>query len=93
MTPEHVTQLLQTYSKALLAKGAVARRGPTTTVLPTGMQALEHALWMCNESMHHVTEGKMEKAMRWLGFIQGVLWMTGQASIHEMKDHNREDPV
>jgi hypothetical protein len=31
---------------------------------------------------------KTEKAMRWLGFIQGVLWANRLYSIDELKDHN-----
>jgi hypothetical protein len=31
---------------------------------------------------------KMEKACRWLGFIQGALWADGVYSIEELKRHN-----
>lgn len=34
-------------------------------------------------------DGRIEKAFRWLGFIQGVLWCEGIFTIEEMKDHNR----
>jgi len=29
------------------------------------------------------------KAMRWLCFVQGVLWMTGRRTIDQMRDDNR----
>lgn len=93
MSPNQVTTRLEFYAKKLIAKGAVARRGPTSGVLPTGMQALDHALWMCQESKQHIADGKIVKVMRWFGFIQGVMWMTGQFTIHEMKEHNREDEL
>lgn len=32
---------------------------------------------------------KREKAHRWLGFIQGVLWMAGVFSLDELKEHSR----
>jgi hypothetical protein len=38
---------------------------------------------------------KREKAMRWLGFIQGVLWMSGTFTLDELKEHSRrcsDDP-
>jgi len=35
------------------------------------------------------TPADLEKAMRWLGFIQGVLWSTGTRSIDEMREDNR----
>lgn len=31
----------------------------------------------------------VEKAFRWLGFVQGVLWTKGIYTIDEMRDHNR----
>lgn len=33
--------------------------------------------------------GRIEKAFRWLGFVQGVLWCEGIYSIDQMKEHNR----
>jgi hypothetical protein len=38
-----------------------------------------------------VVEGRREKAMRWLGFIQGVLWMLG-VPLEDLKNMNRPDP-
>ena len=35
-------------------------------------------------------DGKKEKAMRWLGFMQGVLWTSG-VSLQELKNMNRPD--
>lgn len=64
-----------------------------------------HLHWMCQEIIKMADEavGKyrracgtpiidsdlMEKAMRWLGFVQGVLWAMGQFSINQMRDQNR----
>jgi hypothetical protein len=44
---------------------------------------------MCGEIEAFVNEGRTDKAMRWLGFVQGVLWMAGVYSLHEMQNHNR----
>ena len=48
--------------------------------------ALSHVVWMCEqiESMEN-----KDKAMRWLCFIQGILWMTDKRTIDEMRDDNR----
>ena len=70
---------------------------------------LAHARWMCHEALGfmalHVRESRrdpavglvvskqVEKAMRWLGFIQGVFWATGFRAIDEMKDDNRSEPA
>lgn len=32
---------------------------------------------------------RKEKFMRWLGFVQGVLWVNGVYTIDEMREHNR----
>lgn len=43
-----------------------------------------------------LAEGRREKLMRWIGFIQGACWHMGIFSIEELKEHNRpslEPPV
>lgn len=35
-------------------------------------------------------QSKLEKSMRWLGFVQGVLWRSGACSIDELKTMNSE---
>lgn len=66
-------------------------RADITSVKPGDFTALSHVLWMCDETEGFVKAGRMEKAFRWLGFIQGVLWMTGVASIDESKHQNMPD--
>lgn len=34
---------------------------------------------------------RAEKAMRWLGFIQGVLWSAGDFNVDDLKTHSRPD--
>lgn len=46
-------------------------------------QMLDHALVMCDFEF-----GDMEKSMRWLGFIQGVLYSKSIYTIDELKAHN-----
>ncbi|MDD2696684.1 MAG: hypothetical protein PHE52_00800 [Candidatus Pacebacteria bacterium] len=36
-------------------------------------------------------EGRIEKAFRWLGFIQGCLWSTGEYTLEDLMNHNRPD--
>ncbi len=52
-----------------------------------------HALWMIGETKKLLAEGRREKAMRWLGFIQGVLWSSGLISLKELKELNRPDEL
>lgn len=50
---------------------------------------LQHARWMIGQIRGFVAEEETEKAGRWLGFVQGVLWVSGLASIEEMREVNR----
>lgn len=50
-------------------------------------QPYEHIRWMLSKTKIHATEN-IEKAFRWLGFIQGFFWTTGDYSIGEMRSHN-----
>lgn len=36
-----------------------------------------------------LAEGRREKVFRWLGFMQGALWVLDVYTIEEMADHNR----
>lgn len=38
----------------------------------------------------HNARSKREKAHRWLGFIQGVLWMAGRFTLDDLKEHSRK---
>lgn len=47
-----------------------------------------HLAWMCQTALEfEATEP--DKAHRWLGFIQGVLWAENECTIDEMREHNR----
>lgn len=57
-------------------------------------ERVRHLLFMCDEIEALMAIGsasRREKAMRWLGFVQGSIHMAGWASIDEMKDANRPD--
>ena len=50
---------------------------------------LEHVKRMLPRMRGFLKEGRVEKSMRWLGFIQGVFWMQSVYSLEELKSHNR----
>jgi hypothetical protein len=50
--------------------------------------SLCHALYMV-EKMTAIYPTDREKAMRWLGFVQGVFYMTGYMTIEQLKEDNR----
>lgn len=47
-----------------------------------------HLLSMFQKMRQLAAEERTEKLMRWLGFVQGVLWVRGYYSIDELKAHN-----
>ena len=54
--------------------------------------ALNEAYWMCQEARKLIRQGRWSKALRWIGFIQGLVWICGLQSISEIKTHNRFIP-
>ena len=56
--------------------------------LPTAHR-FAHYWWMCLQIEGFIEEGKSDKAMRWLGFLQGVLFSEVNYSIDDLKDGNR----
>jgi len=51
--------------------------------------ARSHLNWMCEEAQGFIRDGRRDKAMRWLGFIQGALWGMCDVTIEQMKELNR----
>lgn len=54
--------------------------------------ALNHANWMCVEARKFIRQDRRAKAYRWLGMIQGILWLGGVFSIAELRRHNELPP-
>lgn len=81
MTPEKVKEVIEMYEKKT-AELCVSSIQPASDVI-------SHIYKMCPKVKVFLDEGRIEKAMRWLGFIQGALWVEGVYDIEEMKDHNR----
>ncbi len=50
--------------------------------------AYQHCAWMMFEAMKFEDE---EKRQRWIGFVQGVLWATGEHSIADLKEAANSD--
>jgi len=55
----------------------------------TNEEILRHCYGMLLDVEKFVREGRLEKAFRWLGFIQGCLWSVGSYSIYDLKNHNK----
>lgn len=96
MTSNDVRAVLKIYKDRIEADGILPIRvaGKTNMLFAAGLLEeddpwpqleLQHALWMCDEVDHLMVIGDWGKAMRWLGFIQGVLWMSGIFAIDDLR--------
>ena len=54
-----------------------------------GKLGLAHCHGMLDKMASFVNEKRIDKAFRWLGFIQGVLWVKGVYSLNILKNHSR----
>ena len=53
-----------------------------------GGEAAGHVSFMCDEGIKFAQDGRTEKAMRWLGFLQGFLWARSLYTIAQLGEHN-----
>jgi hypothetical protein len=60
---------------------------------PHDTDILSHCLWMCEQILDQKRNMSLDKAMRWLCFIQGCFWSLGIRSILDMKTDNRSREV
>ena len=51
------------------------------------LERARHLLWMCGEIEGFLSQD-LDKAMRWLGFVQGALWVMGLRGIDAMRRDN-----
>ncbi len=86
MNKEQLLAILANYQKTLnLIK---PQRADYSLRIPSHAEALGHAVFMIDQIRELVMGGKTDKAHRWLGFLQGVLWTQGIFTIDEMRAHN-----
>jgi hypothetical protein len=60
-------------------------------VLPDAQRWLPHALWMCRTMYKEMkqTHISLDKASRWLGFVQAVVILSGLTTVKEERDLTR----
>jgi hypothetical protein len=95
-TPEHAQRMLALYCRTLTGLGYRAQPYPNleehivvSVFQSPKFETLGHALWMCERTLEFVRQRRFAKAYRWIGMIQGILFMNGIFSLAELKDHNR----
>lgn len=91
MTREHLENTLRFYYDTW-ARHYPPTRLDTNDMFPANdrAKAVRHALWMCDLALGFLANGELDKAHRWLGFVQGVFWACGHYSIDELRVHSTE---
>lgn len=89
MTQAKVREVIAVYRRYLESRGIGRASMPHDMLPETRQDALEHCHGMLDAIAQFVDAGRMDKAFRWLGFIQGCLWVHGVYTLDELKDHNR----
>ena len=84
-----ILEVINIYRKHFAEKGIVATHFPHTDRPNSEREILAHCHGMLDKMVGFVKEGRIEKAFRWLGFVQGCLWSTRQYSLEDLKSHNR----
>lgn len=85
MTGNELIQIADDYQSSHFRQCTRIRNREGTTL----DQRMSHLAWLCAEIPNLVSQGKLGKAQRWLGFIQGSLWVLGKATIDEFRQDNR----
>ena len=90
MTPSKLLGILLSYKTSLKANPPVRLSPEQQEGGSVGPEAtLNHLTYMVDEAVQHATHGKFEKALRWLGFVQGVMWCMGLRTLAELRADNR----
>lgn len=92
MNAEKVTQVIALYRKEFERLGIGKADHPHDEPLESPERGLEHGHAMLDKMEGFIREGRMEKAFRWLGFLQGFLWSQKIYTLSELLNHNRTDP-
>lgn len=104
MTPEKLKSILSTY-RGLLGRGdRLEDKNYYLRMNPGRTSIIRHISWMCEEAQtflrpfecvcgqdHGPDPRKVEKAMRWLGFVQGCLWCLSLKSLNNLREDSMPD--
>ena len=92
MNSAKVIEVAETYLALFAEKKTVPKCFDSDAYFPSYEQKLSHLAWMCSEIKKFAEtkqQKELEKAFRWLGFVQGVLWDLQWRSIGAMRTDNR----
>jgi hypothetical protein len=86
MTDEHLKRIALRYLAALAVEPEEHKNITPSSYL---QESKEHAAWMCQRIIYFVEHDLREKAARWLGFVQCMVWHLGIYTIDALREHNK----
>jgi len=93
MDAKKYSQIIKSYRGYFISKGIKKKEFPHGAILFSSQddKSLEHCHSMLDKMEEFIKEERFPKLNRWLGFIQGVLWRNGIATMNNLKNTNRPD--
>ncbi len=91
MDLELVRDVTRDYKKLLGAMVGGGKQFDFDGSSPDPTDVLGHLATMPDQMETMLDHQQTEKAMRWLGFMQGVLWARGVYTLNELRKHNAPD--
>ena len=89
MTKDEIREVLVIYREELNRRGFSGCEFSHQETLCFEFHALQHVFDMIDKIEEFLEEDRIEKAFRWLGFMQGCLWSFGIYTLEDLRDHNR----
>ncbi len=83
-----VERVIDYYESTLIKLGFRPEEANYKTKLVLLTDQINHVVSMLPKMKRFLEENRVEKTMRWLGFVQGVLYSHGFFSIDELRHHN-----
>ena len=89
MTSEKIREVIERYRQLFEAEGIEKTDYSHEELLESPELGLAHCPGMLDKMLGFLEEGRVDKAHRWLGFMQGVLWVNRMFTLDELMEHNR----
>lgn len=89
MTKKKVAKAIAAYRTMFEKTGVPKKKCPPDIFPQSDEDFLAHCHYMLDQMEAFLQAGRIEKAGRWLGFVQGCLWRAKIATFEDSKNTNR----
>jgi len=93
MTKRKILGVIRKYEWYFKGRGIHAKRFPDKRKPDSEIDVLAHCLSMLPQMKEFLDDGRTDKVFRWLGFIQGCLWVLKIYTLNDLKNHNRPPAI